>query len=94
MSFRQVMLAIHGLREKDLYNQALIRRSTMIIASSSGGKKVAQYINKIWPIGENKKGDQLSKAKQLLTKVAEHDDRKRVGKLYDKHVNKNNVGRP
>jgi hypothetical protein len=81
MTFRDIMLSLDGLREKDLFNQSLIRRSTLIISSALGGKKVAQSIEKIWPLGESKKGEWLQKAKDLLKKASEHDDQKKVRKM-------------
>jgi hypothetical protein len=83
MTFRDILLSLDGLREKDLFNQSLIRRSTLIISSALGGKKVAQSIEKIWPLGDSKKGDWLQKAKDLLKKVNQNDDQKKVKRMMN-----------
>ena len=88
MTFKEVLLSIDGLREKDLFNQALIRRATLIISSALGGKKIAQSIDKIWPLGESKKDHWLQKAKGLLKKVNETDDASKVKKMYATHKQK------
>lgn len=50
-TFRDVVLSLKGLRNKDLYNQLLLRRSTFIIASSSfGGKNIGSKMEKLWPV--------------------------------------------
>jgi len=46
MTFREVVLAINGLRDRDIMIQAMYRRMTAIIASTNmGGSKVASKIN-------------------------------------------------
>lgn len=89
MTFKEVLLAIDGIREKDLYNQQIVKRSTIIIASALGGKKIAQNIDKIWPIGESKGKDWLSNAKKLLQKAAEFDDKNKVKKILGDRVHNN-----
>jgi hypothetical protein len=84
MTLRDVLLAIDGLREKDLYNQALIRRATLIIASALGGKRTAGAINRLWPMpkaeGERTLQD---RAKEVLTRFKEVDDKKKVKNIID-----------
>jgi hypothetical protein len=75
MTFREVVLAINGLRDRDIMIQAMYRRMTAIIASTNmGGSKVASKINKLWPLPTDTGGDNISeKAKEVLRsfKVAE-----------------------
>lgn len=74
MTFREVVLAINGLRDRDVMMQAMYRRMTAIIASTNmGGGKVASKINKLWPLPTDTGGDISDKAKEVLRsfKVAE-----------------------
>ena len=63
------MLAINGLRDRDIMMQQTYRRMTMIIASTNmGGQKIPGKINKLWPLptdtdNVNNVGD---KAKEVL----------------------------
>jgi len=51
MTFKEVILSINGLRERDKMLEAWIRRSTFIIASTNfGGKAVSNKMDKLWPI--------------------------------------------
>lgn len=70
MTYREVILAIDGLRDKDLYNQHLTRRSSFIIASSGyNAKNIVKKFDKLWPMeGEVKNGvgaQQLAMLKQF-----------------------------
>jgi hypothetical protein len=73
VSFVDVVLSLKGLRNKDLYDQLLLRRSTFIIASSMPGSKAGRLQDKLWPVpGEKKTGripqaalDQLKRFKEI-----------------------------
>lgn len=50
MTFKEVLLAIQGLRDRDKMLESWIRRATMIIGSSNfNGKEVASKFNRMWP---------------------------------------------
>lgn len=69
MTLREIVLAINGLRERDIMQQAMFRRMTVIIASTNmGGSKVASKINKLWPLPTDEgSADNISeRAKQVL----------------------------
>lgn len=84
MTFRDVLLAIDGLREKDLYNQALIRRATLIIASALGGKRTAGAINRLWPMPKASGEKSLQeKAKDTLNRFREIEDKNKVKNIID-----------
>lgn len=73
MTFRQVVLSITGLRERDLMQQAIAKRMTAIIASTNiGGSKIAKQINKLWPMPDDDKvSDIPESAKATLRKFTE-----------------------
>ncbi len=74
MTFREVMLSISGLREKDLMYQAIARRMTAIIASTNfSGKGVAGKMNKLWPISGDETPKVSSRALDTLKKFREAD---------------------
>lgn len=51
MTFREVVLSIDGLRERDKMLEGWIRRATFIIASTNfGGKGITGKLEKLWPI--------------------------------------------
>lgn len=66
MTFREVVLAINGLRDRDIMIQAMYRRMTAIIASTNmGGSKVASKINKLWPLSTESISVLLASAEAL-----------------------------
>lgn len=84
MTLRDVLLAIDGLRDKDLYNQALVRRATLIIASALGGKRTAGAINRLWPMPKDKGEKTLQeKAKELNYRIKMLDDKNKVKNILD-----------
>lgn len=55
MTWREVVLSINGLRDRDKMLESWIRRSTFIIASTNfGGKGVAGKQESLWPIDKDK----------------------------------------
>lgn len=79
MTLRDVFLAIDGLREKDLTNQAIIRRATAIIASALGGKKVAGQMDRLWPMPRAKGQKSVQQeAKERIAQEREKDERRKV----------------
>lgn len=51
MTFREVLLSIEGLRDRDIISQYTYRRITAIVASSGmNGGKIASKIEKMWPL--------------------------------------------
>lgn len=51
MTFREVTLAITGLRDRDEMFESMFRGMTTIIASTNfGGKGVAGRMKKMWPM--------------------------------------------
>lgn len=77
MTLREVMLAIEGIREKDEYNQSLIRRATLIIGSSGmAGKEIARKFDRLWPVKEKKSAPSITdRALQQLKKFRELDEK-------------------
>lgn len=72
MTFREVILSIDGLRERDKMLEAWIRRATFIIASTNfGGKGVANKQGQLWPIEAIDKSRVSSKALDQLRKFRE-----------------------
>lgn len=66
MTFREVILSIEGLRERDKMLEGWARRATLIIASSSmGGKSIAAKFNKLWPV-EMPEGNVSDRAREQL----------------------------
>jgi len=91
MTFRQVILSITGLREKDLMLQAIYRRMTVIIASTNmGGGKIASKIKQLWPLpDDNRETDIPEAAKATLRKFTEITAQQRaVDKLNVKNKRK------
>lgn len=85
MTFRDIILAIDGLRDRDLVNQHLLRRSTFIIASSNiGGKAVSSKMRQLWPINGDDAPDNISDAAYAtLRKFKDMDMAEKAKKLTD-----------
>jgi hypothetical protein len=83
MTFREVILAIDGLRNRDEMMEGWIRRATLIIASSSiGGKEISRRFDKLWP---TKRGPLKveEKALEQLRKFRENAAMKRAKDKLD-----------
>jgi hypothetical protein len=79
VTFRDVLLAIEGLRERDLMHQHLLRRSTFIIASAGmGGQKIASKMHKLWPMEEENKSAVSDRVRKTLRHFQELDAIKKV----------------
>ena len=83
MTFRDVLLAIDGIREKDLYNQALLRRATLIIASALGGKRTAGAINRLWPMPGQDEKSMVKMAIERLKVQKEKDEKLKIKHILD-----------
>jgi len=72
MTFREVILSLNGLRNRDKMLEAWHRRSAFIIASTNfGGKGVANKMEKLWPIEGIDRVKVNQKAKDQLRKLRE-----------------------
>lgn len=84
MTWREVLLAIKGLRDRDKVHEAWIRRATFIIAATNfGGKGVAGKFDRIWPVEGEKKNNIPDRAKDQLRKFREAEALKRAKQKLD-----------
>ena len=71
MTFKEVILAIDGLRDRDKMVEGWIRRATFIISATNfGGKAVSGKMDRLWPI-EGGKVKVNEKALEQLRKFRE-----------------------
>lgn len=84
MTFRDVMLSIKGLRDRDKMHEAWIRRATLIIGSSNfGGKGVAEKFDRLlWPT-EKAPSNVSKRALDQLRKFREAEAFKRAKEKLD-----------
>lgn len=83
MTFKQVMLAIEGLRNRDKLLESWIRRATCIIGSSNfGGKAVAAKFDRLWPT-EKGPVNVSQRALDQLRKFRESEALKRAKQKLD-----------
>lgn len=77
MAFREVVLSIEGLREKDKYLHDLLRRATMIIGCSGfAGKEISKRFDKLWPVmNQPGKPTRREEAYAFLKKLKEIDQK-------------------
>lgn len=61
-TFIDVVLSLKGRRNKDLYDQLLLRRSTFIIAGSFAGKSISSKMDKLWPVPKEAKAARIPQA--------------------------------
>lgn len=83
MTFREVILSIDGLRERDKMLEGWIRRATFIVASTNvGSKGLATKFDKMWPV---EKGTIKAEERALdqLRKFRENAALKRAQKKLD-----------
>lgn len=83
MTFREVILSIDGIRERDKILEGWIRRATFIIASTNvGSKGLATKFDKMWPVD---KGPQKveERALEQLRKFRENAALKRAQQKLD-----------
>lgn len=72
MTFREVILSINGLRNRDKMLQEWHRRSAFIVASTNmGGKSVINKMEKLWPIEGVDRAKVNQKALDQLRKFRE-----------------------
>lgn len=74
-----VMLAIYGLREKDYYDQSILRRVAAAIAASGSNQKFARQFDKFWP-------ELKQKGRQKNTKALEQLRRFKLLEAQKKHA--------
>lgn len=55
-TFKDVSLAIYGLREKDYWLESILRRVAAGVVSSGNNAKLAKGFNRFWPDSRPKKG--------------------------------------
>lgn len=83
LTFREALIAIKGLRERDKMHESWIRRATMIIGSSNfGGKGVAGKFDRLWPT-EQQVGNVSERAREQLRKFREAEALKRAKQKVD-----------
>ncbi len=75
MTYRQIFLAVQGLRERDQAQESIYRRMTMLIAASGfNGKQVVKNFKKSWPMDTDlSSADILSRGKDIIRKSREYD---------------------
>lgn len=79
MTYRDVMLSIRGLRQRDKMHESWLRRVTFIIgATNFGGKTVSQKFNQLWPDGEGKTLNVSQSALDTLRRFRENAAMKKV----------------
>lgn len=86
MTFREVSLAMEGLKNKHLINFSTIRRATFLIMSSYiGSDKAGKAVKKGFPIEDidGSKEDWLTRAKNLIKKADERSDKEKVKKVLN-----------
>lgn len=83
MTFREVILTIDGLRDRDKMLEGWIRRASFIIGSTNfGGKALSGKMDKLWPV-ENGTPKVHEKAKEQLRKFREAEALKRAKTKLD-----------
>lgn len=89
MTFREVVLAIEGLREKDKQHRDWIRRAAFIISASGWNAKhiIAKFDKSLWPIENADKPNLRERAYEQLRKMreadAKNDDLKKVKQIIN-----------
>lgn len=84
MTWKDVILAIDGLRNRDKMHEAWVRRATFIIASTNiGGKSVAAKLEKLWPVDDESKSNIPKRALEQLRKFREAAALERAKKKLD-----------
>lgn len=83
MTYREVMLSISGLRQRDKMLESWIRRATFIIgASNFGGKGVSGKFERLWPV-DGKVVNVSERAIEQLRKFREAEAMKRAKQKID-----------
>lgn len=77
MTFREVVLAIEGLREKDKLYRDWIRRATYIIGVSGMNAKLIlnKFDRQLWPIDVINKPNIRERAYEQLRKMKEAEEK-------------------
>lgn len=74
MTYRQLFLAIQGLRERDDMQEAMYQRMTLLIcASGFNGQKVVKGFKKSWPMKSDSSKQTATRAKELIRKHREYE---------------------
>lgn len=89
MTYREVVLSIEGLRERDKLYRDWIRRATYIISCSGMNAKiiVKKFETELWPLEDMAKPQMsdraLERLKQLRDSENEKNDIRKVKKIID-----------
>lgn len=89
MTFREVVLSIEGLHNKDKFYHDLLRRATLIIGCSGfAGKEIAKKFDKFWPSGdqpgkETIRERALARLKEFKVKEQQQRDEIKVKEIID-----------
>jgi hypothetical protein len=78
ITVRDVILSIHGLREKDMYNLHIARRSAYVIMCSGFNSKAVSKFDKLWPEKDKKDKPVLDRALDQLRKMREYDIKQKL----------------
>lgn len=83
MTYRQLFIAVQGLRERDQAQESIYRRMTLLIcASGFNGKAVVKGFKKSWPMDTDPTGEQIaSRAKEIIRR---HREAEALTKANDK----------
>jgi hypothetical protein len=89
MTFREVVLAIDGLRDKDRLYRDWIRRATYIIGVSGMNAKWVgnKFDSKLWPIEKISQPTIQERAYEQLRKMREADAKKEDVKKVKEIIN-------
>lgn len=84
MTFKDVILSIDGLRDRDKMLEAWIRRATFLIASTNfGGKSISGKMKSLWPVDEKPVSNVSDRAREQLKKFRESEALKRAKNKID-----------
>lgn len=85
MTWREVILALHGLRDRDRMMVAWIKRATFIIAASGmNGKEITRRQQQLWPDDETDASPKKDeRALEQLRKFREAEALKRAKTKID-----------
>jgi hypothetical protein len=88
ITIREALLAIEGLRDKDLLHESWLKRAVTIIACTNwGGQKIPQNINRLWPTrlptGVKKPKIDIDQLRELTERSRQSDAYKRGKRKLD-----------
>jgi len=84
MTYKEVILSVHGLRERDKMLKGWIRRATYIIgASTFGGKAVNDKFKRLWPDEDEATSNIGERQRRQLKRFKENEARKELIKFRE-----------